>query len=69
MRVEPFEGGSKAETKDAASSGLSRTLSGASSSSITGRRRSIAGPAVLEPERKCPTPDGSVAITVDRVVS
>ena len=41
VRVGAWEGGSRAETNDAASSGLSRGVSGVSSISMTGRRISI----------------------------
>lgn len=47
MRVGTLEGGSSADTKEAASSGLSFTLSGASSCSITGSRKLIEGVTAL----------------------
>ena len=65
VRVGPLEQGSSAETKEAASLGLSFVLlSGASSSSITGRRRLIEGVIVLEAERECPEGAGAGASAI-----
>ena len=52
VRVGILEGGSSAETNEAASSGLSFTLSSASSCSITGRRKLIEGVTALATGRR-----------------
>ncbi len=52
VRVGALKGGSSADTKEAVSSGLSFTLSGTSSCSITGRRKLIEGVTALAAGRR-----------------